>query len=200
VTQPDLGALLHERRTSAERTLREAIRIDFSRFLDSEVEARLLARPHFRDRFPPQALVQLRRELDSVGDDLTEVALGQLADLRAWFGAQPAEEADEAAALERVLEPLESAAEELLRTYGFPDDEGPDEPGAAAPLDLDATYTLDYRPSANVIWAWRRLRAIDTARNELVDADGVPPEPSFELVFHLPEALPPDTSKPPTID
>ena len=188
---PSLDSIIGERRAAAERTLADAVRIDVARFLDSEIEARLLAREHFRERFPPQALAQLRRDLDALAERLAASALRELTDLRVWFGANPASDAEEAEAVARVLEPVEAAVEELLRTYAFPDDGSADVAGASAPVDLDAAYVLDYRPSPNLVWAWRRLRAIDTARNQLADEAGGPREPSFELRFFLPEALPP---------
>lgn len=180
----------------AESALRDSLRLDFARYLSSEVEARLLVRPHFRDRFPPQALVQLRGQLDVLPDALTGEAWNRLSDLRAWFGAEPADETAEAAALESALEPVDDAVRRLLSEFGLPGDDRPDEPGSTGAIDLEADYKLGYRPSVNVLWAWRYLRAVDSARNELVDHGGVPADASFELVFHAPEALPADTTKP----
>lgn len=191
--------LLARRREAAEAMLRDALRVDVARFVSTEVEARLLARPHFRGRFPPQALATLRADLDRAPPELVDAAWERVRDLRVWFGAKPAEEADEVAALERTLEPVTAAVEELLRVYGFPGDEAPDEPGEHAPLDLGATYTVEYRPSANVVWAWRHLRALEDAGYEL-EKPGARDAPSFNLAFHLPEALPPDTRTPPTLD
>ena len=179
--------------------LRDALRVDVARFVSTEVEARLLARPGFRGRFPPQTLATLRDDLDRAPSELADAAWERVRDLRVWFGAQPAEEADEVAALERTLEPVSAAVRELLRVYGFPGDEAPDEPGEHAPLDLEAVHTVEYRPSTNLVWAWRNLRAIEDAGYEL-ERPGARDAPSFNLAFHLPEALPPDTRTPPTLD
>jgi hypothetical protein len=191
--------LLAQRRTAAEAMLRDALRVDVARFVSTEVEARLLARPGFRGRFPPQALATLRDDLDRAPGELVDAAWARVRDLRVWFGAQPAEEADEVAALERTLEPVSAAVRELLRVYGFPGDEAADEPGEHAPLDLEATHTVEYRPSTNVVWAWRNLRALVDAGYEL-ERPGAPAAPSFNLAFHLPEALAPDTQAPPTLE
>ena len=82
------------------------------------------------------------------------------------------------------MAPFAEAVLELLRVYGFPDDRAADEPGA--PLDLEAEYTVEYRPSPQLEWAWRRLRALDGARNALADGGA----PGFDVAFHVPEALP----------
>jgi hypothetical protein len=177
-----VGEALAARRAVAEEDLRAALRLDATRLLASEVEARLRSRPHFLAAFPAPALIQLRRELDSRGGELADDAWAKLTDLRVWFGAEGGTEPDEAAALSRAVEPFAACALELLQVYGFPGDSAPDE--AAAGLDLDASYTVDYRPSPQLEWAWRRLRALDTARNALVDG-----ESGFEVAFHLPEGL-----------
>ena len=52
---------LGARRATAEQDLRDALRLDASRLVASEVEARLRARPNFLAAFPASALVQLRR-------------------------------------------------------------------------------------------------------------------------------------------
>jgi hypothetical protein len=176
-----VGEALAARRAVAETDLRDALRLDATRLLASEVEARLRARPRFLAAFPASALVQLRRELDSRGVALADEAWTKLTDLRAWFGAEGGTDADEAAAVSRACSPFADAALELLRVYGFPDDAAPDQP---AGIDLDASYVVEYRPSVQVEWAWRRLRALDTARNLLVDG-----ATGFEVAFHLPEGL-----------
>ena len=58
---------------------------------------------------------------------------------------------------------------------------------------------MAYRPSTNLVWAWRNLRAIEDAGYEL-ERPGARDAPTFNLAFHLPEALPPDTRTPPTLD
>lgn len=181
-----MSEALAARRRAAETLLRDALRLDVTRLLCSEVEARLRTRPHFRARFPRSALAQLRSELDARPSELAAAAWEKLGDLRVWYGAQPGEEGEEAAAVAAALAPFPEAVAELLRVYGFPDDRAPDDPGERGVVDLEATYRVDYRPSPQVEWAWRQLRALDTARNQL--ADGAP-RGSFELAFHLPEAL-----------
>ena len=47
---------------------------------------------------------------------------------------------------------------------------------------------MEYRPSTNVVWAWRNLRALEDAGYEL-ERPGARDAPSFNLAFHLPEAL-----------
>ena len=79
-------------------------------------------------------------------------------DLRVWFGAQRGDEADEVAALERAGA-VRAAVRELLRVYGFPGDGAADEPGAGR--WTWRPYTVAYRPSTQLVWAWRRLRALD---------------------------------------
>ena len=175
---------LGARRATAEQDLRDALRLDASRLVASEVEARLRARPNFLAAFPASALVQLRAELDAAGPRLADEAWTKLTDLRAWFGAEGGTDADEAAAVARALAPFADAVLELLRVYGFPDDSAADEP--LAPLDLEAEYTVEYRPSPQLEWAWRRLRALDGARNALADGGA----PGFDVAFHVPEALP----------
>lgn len=173
---------LGARRATAEQDLRDALRLDASRLVASEVEARLRARPNFLAAFPASALVQLRTELDAAGPKLADEAWTKLTDLRAWFGAEGGTDADAAAALTRALAPFAEAVLELLRVYGFPDDRAPDEAG----VDLEAEYTVEYRPSPQLEWAWRRLRALDGARNALADGGA----PGFDVAFHVPEALP----------
>jgi hypothetical protein len=175
---------LGARRATAEQDLRDALRLDASRLVASEVEARLRARPNFLAAFPASALVQLRTELDAAGPRLADEAWTKLTDLRAWFGAEGSTDADEAAAVARALAPFTEAVLELLRVYGFPDDSAADEPGA--PLDLEAEYTVEYRPSPQLEGAWRRLRALDGARNALADGGAG----GFDVAFHVPEALP----------
>ena len=85
--------LLARRREAAEAMLRDALRVDVARFVSTEIEARLLARPHFRGRFPPQALATLRADLDRAPPELVDAAWERVRDLRVWFGAKPAEEA-----------------------------------------------------------------------------------------------------------
>ena len=89
---------LGARRATAEQDLRDALRLDASRLVASEVEARLRARPNFLAAFPASALVQLRAELDAAGPRLADEAWTKLTDLRAWFGAEGGTDADEAAA------------------------------------------------------------------------------------------------------
>lgn len=197
---PAAAEALDLRRRAAEALLRDALRLDVARFANSETEFRLQARTAFRERFPPQAIATLRNDLDRMPHELALAAYDRLEDLRVWFGANPAEETEEATALARALEPVTAALAELLRTYAFPGDERAEEEGERGTVDLDADYRIEYRPSVNVVWAWRHLRAIDTARNELTDAGGLPARPSFSLVFHLPEVLPPDTSELPPVD
>lgn len=177
-----VGEALAARRAVAETDLRDALRLDATRLLASEVEARLRSRPHFLAAFPSSALIQLRRELDSRGVELADQAWTKLTDLRVWFGAEGGTEPDEGAALARAVAAFSACALELLQVYGFPGDASADEPGAG--LDLEASYTVDYRPSPQLEWAWRRLRALDTARNALVDGAS-----GFEVAFHLPEGL-----------
>lgn len=190
---------LATRRQTAEEALRGALRIDFARHLSSEVEARLLARPHFRDRFPAQALVQLRAQLDELPVACADEAWKRVSDLRTWFGAEPADETEEAAALEETLASIDDALRTLLTEFGFPGDQAPDEAGTTGAVDLEAEYQLGYRPSVNVLWAWRYVRAVDSARNELADRGAPLDAASFELVFHAPEALREDTSRPDTL-
>lgn len=200
LVDPTVAERLDERRRAAEALLRDALRIDFARFANTETEFRLQARTEFRARFPPQALATLRNDLDRMPHELALAAYDRLEDLRVWFGANQADETDEATALARALEPVTAALAELLLTYAFPGDDRPEEEGERGTVDLDAEYRIEYRPSVNVVWAWRHLRAIDSARNELTDAGGVPADPSFGLAFHVPEALPPDTSELPPVD
>lgn len=180
-----VAAALGARQATAEQDLRDALRLDATRLLASEVEARLRARPHFRARFPVSALTQLRAELDAAGPRLADEAWTKLTDLRAWFGAKGGTDADEAAAVRRALTPFVDATYELLRVYGFPGDGAADEPGA--PLDLEAEYVVGYRPSAQLEWAWRRLRALDEVRNGLADGDAG--RDGFERAFYLPESV-----------
>lgn len=200
LVDPEVEGTLEVRRRAAESLLRDALRLDLARFANAETEFRLQARTEFRARFPPQALSTLRDDLDRMPHELAEAAVDRLRDLRVWFGANPAGEAEEATALARALEPVTAALHELLSTYAFPGDERPEEEGERGSVDLDATYLAEYRPSVNVVWAWRHLRGLDAARDEIADARGVPPAPSFALVWHLPEALPPDTSELPPAD
>ena len=132
-------------------------------------------------------MVALREDLDRAPQDLAAAAWERLRDLRVWFGAQPAEEADEVAALERTLEPMGPRRRSFCAST-VSRRRGADEPGDVAALDMEATYTVAYRPSSNVVWAWRNLRAIEDAGYELERA-GALERPSFNLAFHVPEAL-----------
>ena len=190
---------LAARRAVAEKDLRDALRLDASRLRREEVEARLRARPHFLAAFPASALVQLRAELDAAGPRLADEAWTKLTDLRAWFGAEGGTDADEAwTATERAWSngtDREAAAVARARAVrrsragaaaGVRLPRRPRRRRAGAPLDLEAAYTVEYRPSPQLEWAWRRLRALDGARNALADGGA----PGFEVAFHVPEALP----------
>jgi hypothetical protein len=160
---------------------------DAASFLQGEVEARMRTRPRFLARTPVQALVQLRRRLDEETASFAEAALGRLVDLNAWYaGAVPAE-AEEAAAVTRALADLTDLTHRVLATYGFPGDARSDDADDGS-LDVAPSYELDYEPAPQVLWAWRQLRSLETAVRA---AERNPTPPTFELRFHLPEALPP---------
>ena len=186
------GAVVDRRIAAAETLFAEALRVDVHRFVLGEAEARLRARPSFLASTAPQVLVQLRRRLEREAAELVERAGPKLHDLRVFYGVTPADEATEADALRRVLAEVVDVTRKTLRDYFVPGDDKPDDPDDTT-VDLAREYSLSYEPSDLVLWAWRQLRGVDTARNQLADAGASAPKPTFELRFFLPEALPPAT-------
>lgn len=167
----------------AEARLAAAIRLDFQRWLAEAVEGRLRARPHFLARTPRDALVLIRKAVDEEADRAAASAAEQVRDLRVWYSASPAGEADEIAGLRKTISDIVEVARRLLSEWCFPGDDKPDRADVTQ-VDLDAEYKLAYEPSETVLWAFRQARELDGVRNQLVEdpaADG------FTVRYHLPE-------------
>jgi hypothetical protein len=179
---PDTAGL-DARSESAWRRLAMALRLDLNRFLSSEVEKRLRARPNFFGRMPVRPLTGLRGRVDEEAIKAADGLERPIADLRVYYGAEnrTADEEDRGFT-KTVKEHAHAITERLLGEMAFPGDDKPD-PVQSPGVDLDATYQLDYQPSSSLLWAWRQVRELDTVRNQL--ADGAPP--TFETRWHFPE-------------
>lgn len=195
----DLQQLIDDRTRLAAGALREAIRLDVYRFLASSVEDRLRRRPHFLARTPPQALVAFRGQLSAESDRLIERLGPKIRDLRVFYGAEPRDADRELAGLAKVLGEVEEVARQLLLIWCMPGDDVADTAEDSS-VDLSPEYRLRFEVSEAVAWAWRQLRAVDTAHFQITDAEGPVPPKTVEIGLCLPEALPPDYSKRPTID
>ena len=174
---------LDARSESAWRRLSMALRLDLNRFLSSEVEQRLRARPNFFGRMPVQPLIGLRGRVDDEAIAAAGVLEPKVADLRVYYGAESrsAEEEDRGFT-KTVKEAAHEVAERLMGEMAFPGDDKPD-PAQSPGVDLDAAYKLDYQPSSSLLWAWRQVRELDTVRNQLADGGAA----TFETRWHLPE-------------
>jgi hypothetical protein len=182
---------LEERTAAAEALLSAAVRVEIAAFVSKHVEDRLRARPHFLGRMPHIALQQMRAEVDRLVRQLAERAEQPVRDLRIFLGSSPRSETEEAQALMNGLAFVVDAARELLTTWAFPGDNRPDRAEDSG-VDLDAEYHVHLTLSPNLVWAWRSIRALDTARNQLADAAGRPVPETFEIRLWAPEALPDD--------
>lgn len=174
---------LDARSESAWRRLAMALRLDLNRFLSSEVEQRLRARPNFFGRMAQRPLIGLRGRVDEEALQAADALERPVADLRVYYGAEQrtADEEDRGFA-KTVKEAAHAVTERLLGEMAVPGDDKPD-PVASPGVDLDATYKLDYQPSTSLLWAWRQVRELDTVRNQLAEGAA----PSFEQRWHLPE-------------
>lgn len=179
-------AALDARSESAWRRLAMALRLDLNRFLASEVEQRLRARPNFFGRMPLVPLAGLRGRVDGEAMKTAETLDRQVSDLRVYYGAESRSADEEDRGFTKtVREAAHEVAERLMGEMAFPGDDKPDPPQSPG-VDLDATYKLDYQPSSSLLWAWRQVRELDTVRNQL--ADGA--TPTFETRWHFPELTP----------
>lgn len=187
-TQGDEQAALAARHQFAVERLRDALRVEVARFVGTEVERRLRARPHFFGRMKPGPRASLRRRVDAEADQAVATLAQPVTDLRVYYGAE-ARTADEedAGFAKTVGEAATGVARRLLSELAFPGDDKPDRADVTA-VDLDAEYALTFAASPSLLWAWRRVRELDGVRNML--ADGVDDE-SFEIRWHLPEHAPP---------
>ena len=183
--------ILAARTQAAEALLRDAVRVEVVAFVSRQLEERLRARPHFLGRTPQVALYNMRLELEREGPRLAAQTSGRLDDLRAFVGAAPRSETEESEAVAKVLSFVVEAVQELLTIWCFPGDNRPDR-GDQSGVDLDAQYRLTFTPSANLLFAWRKVRALDTVRNQLADAAGRDVPHTLEMKLYLPEALPLD--------
>jgi hypothetical protein len=195
---PQLEAILDARVADALNLLRKAVSVDVYRCVFGDVDGRLRKRPHFLARTPPQALAQLR----SYMRDRCEATIGDLdrmiRDLRVFYGGVPTTREQEDAGLGKAMATIEDLAREILSTWSMPGDDKPDRVDDRA-VDLDPGYDLTYEPSPAVWWAWQNVRGVDRARFQIDDATRLPLERTLEVSCYLPEALPADTSEPPTI-
>lgn len=181
--------ILAARTAAAEALLTDALRVEIAAFVSRQVEERLRARPHFFARTPNVAMVGIRRDLERHTAALVERAAAPVLDLRVFLGATAHSEAEEAQALANGLAFVVKEVREVLNNWVFPGDSRPDRADDTA-VDLDAEWTVRFVPSPNLMWAWRKVRALDTARNQLADAPaGQPAQPTTELRLYLPEAL-----------
>jgi hypothetical protein len=186
----DEMALLAARTAVASRRLRDAVAVDISQFVVSEVERRLRSRPNFLARTPSVALASLRRRVDDDSAHALERLAQPIADLRIYYGASDRSAADEDAGFAKTLtEATIAVANRLLSELAFPGDDKPDLPDITT-IDLDAEYELRFVPAPSVMWSWRQLRILDTVRNQLVDGKGVA-DLSFDLRWQVPEHIPP---------
>ena len=187
----DIETTVEQRIAAAEGLLSDALRVEIAAFVGKHIEERLRARPHFLGRTPHIALQQMRVEIDQLSVRLAERAEQPVRDLRAFLGGSSYSEAEEAQALVSALSFVVDATRALLTTWVFPADHRLDRAEDTG-VDLDAEYHVQLALSSNFAWAWRNVRGIDKARNEVADAGGKPVPRTFEIRCWLPEALPDD--------
>lgn len=185
-TAADLTGTVERRSGAAGSLLYDAIRLDFARFVARQVEDRLRARPRFVGGLGVEATRRLRIAWFDGVDELVEAAGEPVLELRSYLEEQPKDEQLEAEALTiglgRVLVPATAA---LLRAFGFPGDAQPE---GAPPATSDEEFRLAYTASAEVLWAWRDVRAFDRLKQWLAGPRSEPPLPPYRLALLLPEA------------
>lgn len=182
----DQQRALGERHQLAVERLRDALALEVTRFVTGEVERRLRARPNFFGRMKPNIVASLRRRVDH--DSLAAVAaLAQpITDLRVYYGAETrTADEEERGFAKTVGEAADKLARRLLGELAFPGDDKPDRADVTS-VDPDAEYQLAFAPSPTLVWAWRRVRELDTVRNRLADGDPAAAT-AFEVRWHLPE-------------
>ena len=182
----ELPELAERRAASLGSLLYEALRVDLARFVGRQIEDRLRARPQFAAQLDGDAFAALRAAWVRSVDELVESAGVPVTELRDFLLDQPKDELLEGEALTLgVGRVVVAATAALLAAHRFPTDE-------EATSGSDG-YRLGYAPSAEVLWAWREVRAYDRVQVWL-RRGGDPPLPAPRLRYLMPE-LDPGTMK-----